>query len=134
MPFSAFYTLTLAGASGGNASQHGGHGAVLSGILKLNKGTRLRILICQRGVKGTMAAGGGGGTFVTPTHGKRKFLGEGGLKRRQFPRGWGVPYRVFFPGGLSKISELLINKRFSVEEAFSYFTVTGLQSKFYCLD
>ena len=30
------------------------------------------------------------------------------LKRRQFPRGWRVAYRGFFPGFLSKIGELLI--------------------------
>ena len=78
VPYSAFYTLTLAGASGGNASQHGGHGAVLSGILKLNKGTRLRILIGQRGVKGTMAAGGGGGTFITEENYKLLAAAGGG--------------------------------------------------------
>jgi len=76
VPFSAFYTLTIAGASGGNAPKHGCHGAVLSGILKLNKGTRLCILIGQRGVKGTMAAGGGGGTFIT--EGNNILLGEAG--------------------------------------------------------
>ena len=68
------------------------------------------------------------------------------LKRRQFARGWRVAYRgfffrgvegggllteVFFPGGLSKIGELLIKNRFSVEQAFSYFTVTGLQNKYF---
>ena len=71
------------------------------------------------------------------------------LKRKQFPRGWRVAYRgfffkggggggggggllteVFFPGGLSKI-EVLIKNRFSVEQAFSYFTVTGLQNKYF---
>ena len=33
---------------------------------------------------------------------------------------------LFFPGGLSKIGELLINKSFSVEQVFSYFSVTGI--------
>ena len=42
------------------------------------------------------------------------------LKRRQFPRGWRVAYRGFFPGGLSKIGELLIKNRFSVDQAFSF--------------
>ena len=44
----------------------GGHGTVVIGILQLTKGTQLRILIGQRGVKGTSVAGGGGGggTFV----------------------------------------------------------------------
>ena len=31
----------------------------------------------------------------------------------------------FFPGGLSKIGEFLIDNSFSVEKAISYFTVTG---------
>ena len=54
------------------------------------------------------------------------------LKRRQFPRGWRVAYRVFFfQRGLSKIGELLIKYRFSVEQAFSYFTATGLQNKYF---
>lgn len=78
MPFSAFYTFTIAGASGGNALKPGGHGAVLSGIIKLNKGTRLRILIGQRGVKGTMAAGGGGGTFITEENYKLLAAAGGG--------------------------------------------------------
>ena len=47
----------------------------------------------------------------------------GGTNRRQFPRGWGVASRDFFPGGLSKISELLINNNFSLERPFSYFTL-----------
>ena len=37
-----------------------------------------------------------------------------------------------FPGGMSKIDELLTNNRFSVEQVVSYFTVTGLQNKYYC--
>ena len=42
------------------------------------------------------------------------------------PRGWGVAYKAFFPGGLSKIGQLLINKSFSVEQVFSYFSVAGI--------
>ena len=49
----------------------------------------------------------------------------GGSKRRQFPRGWGIAYRGFFPGGLGKIGELFINNSFSVEQPISYFAVTG---------
>ena len=52
---------------------------------------------------------------------------EGGSKRRQFLRGWGAP------GGMSMTGELLINNRVSAEQVFSYFTVTGLQNKYYCL-
>ena len=39
-------------------------------------------------------------------------------KRRQLPRESGVVYRGLFLGGLSKIGELLINIRFSVEKAY----------------
>ena len=48
----------------------------------------------------------------------------GGSKRRQFPRGVGCLQS--FSRGLSKIGELLINNSFSVEQAISYFTVTGV--------
>ena len=51
-----------------------------------------------------------------------EILGEGGVvsKRRQFPRESGVAYRGLFPGGLSKIGQLIINSSFSVEKAISY--------------
>ena len=69
-----------------------------------------------------------------PHGGQRKFRGVGGgSKRRQFPSGRGVAYRGFFPGGLSKIGELLINTSFSAEQAFSYFTVSGPPNKYCCL-
>ena len=35
----------------------------------------------------------------------------------------------FFPGGLGKIGELLRNNSFSVEQAISYFTVTGVSKQ-----
>ena len=37
--------------------------------------------------------------------------------------------QVFFPGGLSKIGELLTNNSFSVEQAISYFSVTGVSKQ-----
>ena len=46
-----------------------------------------------------------------PTEGNRNSEGAGGggsVKRRQFPRGWGLLTEVFSTG-LSKIVELLIN-------------------------
>ena len=55
--------------------------------------------------------------------------GGGGSKRRQFPRGWGIAYRGFFPGGLSKIGELFINNSFSVEQAIGYFAVIGVSKQ-----
>ena len=38
----------------------------------------------------------------------------------------GLLAEVFFSGGLSKIGGLIINKSFSVEQFFSYFSVTGI--------
>ena len=69
-----------------------------------------------------------------PNGGQREFQGKGrggGSKRRNFPRGIEVAYRGIFPGRLSRIGEFLINKCFSVDQAFSYFTVNGLQNKYY---
>ena len=67
-----------------------------------------------------MGGGGGGG--------QREELG-GGAKRRQFPRGWGLLTGVFFLGGLSTFGELLINNSFSVEQAISFFIVTGVSKQ-----
>ena len=54
----------------------------------------------------------------------------GESNRRQFPRRWGVTYRGFFPRGVwvRLMTEWVINNNnnsFSVEQAISYFTVTG---------
>ena len=54
--------------------------------------------------------------------------GGGGVQKEAFSERIEVAYRGIFPGGLSKISEFLINNCFSVEQAFSYFTVNGLQT------
>ena len=43
--------------------------------------------------------------------------------------GWGIDYRGFFPGDLGKIGELFINNSFSVEQAISYFAVTGVSKQ-----
>ena len=62
---------------------------------------------------------------LPPVHGgQREFRGEGGGGGRK--GGWGIYYRGFFPGDLCKIGELFINNSFSVEQATSYFAVTGL--------
>ena len=49
----------------------------------------------------------------TPTEGNGNSegigRGGGGSKRRQFLREWGLSYRGFFHGGLSKIGELFSN-------------------------
>ena len=67
--------------------------------------------------------------YPYPQGGQRKFREEeGGSKRRQFPRGGGCLER-FFPGSLGKIGGLLIYNSFSVEQAISYFTVTGVSKQ-----
>ena len=64
--------------------------------------------------------------------------GHGNSKGRGDPKGGnfrgkegggGVAYSLFLPGDLSKIGESLINNSFSVEQAFSYFTVTGVSKQ-----
>ena len=69
--------------------------------------------------------------YHPPPGGQRKFRGEGAQKRRQFPRGCvcGGCLQRFFPGGLSKTGELSINNSFSVKQAISYFTVTGVSKQ-----
>ena len=47
-------------------------------------------------------------------------------KRREFPWESGVAYRGLFPGGLSKIGELIMNNSFSAAKAISYFTVNDI--------
>ena len=58
--------------------------------------------------------------------------GGGVSKRRQFPRESRVAYRGLFPGGLSKIGQLIINSSFSVEKAISYLLLPVFQNKYYC--
>ena len=50
--------------------------------------------------------------------------GEGGNFR-----GVGIDYRGFFPGDLGNICELFMNNSFSVEQAISYFAVTGVSKR-----
>ncbi len=65
VPFTALYTITVAGASGGGTLfSKGGHGAIISGVVRLSKGIKLHLLIGQKGLRGGSGAGGGGGTFV----------------------------------------------------------------------
>ena len=69
VPFTAPYVLTVAGASGGVSKYgSGGRGAIIRGVIPLVKGTKLHILIGQRGTRGTNSAGGGGGTFVSDSN------------------------------------------------------------------
>ena len=50
----------------------------------------------------------------------------GGGEKEVISEGVGLLAEVFFSGGLSKIGGLIINKSFSVEQVFSYFSVTGI--------
>ncbi|XP_068678122.1 ALK tyrosine kinase receptor-like [Montipora foliosa] len=69
VPFTAPYVLTVAGASGGGSQfGSGGRGAIISGVIPLIKGTKLHILIGQKGTRGINSAGGGGGTFVSDSN------------------------------------------------------------------
>ena len=66
VPFTALYTMTVAGSSAepGDAFASGGQGAIVTGAVRLTKGTVLHLLIGQKGLKNSSATGGGGGTFV----------------------------------------------------------------------
>lgn len=59
----------MAGSSAGDSLLHvGGHGAVVTGVVRLTKGTVLHLLIGQKGIKESTATGGGGGTFVVSSN------------------------------------------------------------------
>lgn len=65
VPFTALFTITVAGSSARDAASYsGGHGAIVTGVVRLTKGTVLHLLIGQKGLKESSATGGGGGTFV----------------------------------------------------------------------
>ena len=53
----------------------------------------------------------------------------GGVQKEAISEGWEIDYRGFFPGDLGKIGELFINNSFSVEQAISYFAVTGVSKQ-----
>ena len=66
-----------------------------------------------------------------PFGGQREFRGGGGegVQKEAISEGWGIDYRGFFPGDLGNICELFINNSFSVEQAISYFAVTGVSKR-----
>jgi hypothetical protein len=69
VPTTANYNFTVAGARGGNGTQTGGNGAIVSVTLTLTSGHVLRLLPGQIGTAATsgcniIKAGGGGGSFV----------------------------------------------------------------------
>jgi hypothetical protein len=69
VPFTSNYSVTVAGARGGNGTQAGGNGAVVTVTLSLTSGHVLRLLPGQIGTAavsgcGITKSGGGGGSFV----------------------------------------------------------------------
>ena len=85
VPVTARFNVEACGASGGDGfwqkGARGGRGAKVRGILRLEKGDKLRIVVGQRGLtEGTGKHGsGGGGTFVfRPTNRTGLILAAGG--------------------------------------------------------
>jgi len=89
VPTSGLYSITVAGATGGNAgsSAAGGGGRILSAQLQLTVNQYLQILVGQKG--GTLTftdyyghlqhvGGGGGGTFVTDSYSNPLLIAGGG--------------------------------------------------------
>ena len=67
-----------------------------------------------------------------PFGGQREFRAGGGgegVQKEAISEGWGIEYRGFFQGDLGNIGELFINNSFSVEQAISYFAVTGVSKQ-----
>ena len=67
--------------------------------------------------------------IYTPHGGQRKFRGEEGAKKTQFPRRWGVASWNRFPGASSKTGELSKTNSCSVKQAISYFNVNTLSKQ-----
>jgi len=88
-PLTGYYHVDICGASGGGS--YGGKGARVSGRVHLHEGTKLIVLVGQRGIERPLIFGsGGGGSFVvfsfngTPLTiagggGGQPFKGESGL-------------------------------------------------------
>ena len=64
-----------------------------------------------------------------PYGGQRLFRREGDPKGGNFWGGGGLLREDFFPVGVSKIGELLINNSFSVQQAISHFLVSGVSKQ-----
>ena len=62
---------------------------------------------------------------LLPTEGNGNSEGRG-VQKKELSEGVRGCFQRFFPGSLSKIGESLIRNSFSVEQAISYFTVTGV--------
>ena len=82
VPVNARFNVEACGASGGDGVSHkGGRGAKVRGILRLEKGDKLKIVVGQRGLteSNQKHGSGGGGTFVfRPTKPTDLILAAGG--------------------------------------------------------
>jgi len=83
VPFTANYVFTVAGARGGNGTQTGGNGAIITVTLALTSGHVLRLLPGQIGTAavsgcGITKAGGGGGSFVYNNNTSTILIAAGG--------------------------------------------------------
>ncbi|PFX27989.1 hypothetical protein AWC38_SpisGene7327 [Stylophora pistillata] len=80
VPFTGRFQVEACGASGGKGFQNGGRGAKINGIVLLEKGVKLVILVGQKGVSpsGGSSGSGGGGTFVVYSPQMRPLLVAGG--------------------------------------------------------
>lgn len=81
VPTTANYTIQLAGAAGGNYSTYSkGAGNVISSTVSLTQGDTINICVGQTGTSGTgsIAGGGGGGSFVAWSNGTPITVAGGG--------------------------------------------------------
>lgn len=81
VPVTASYSITAAGAQGGQSQcwgPQGGLGATMIGVFSLTKGEILKILVGQQGGSNCYDAGGGGGTFVTKQDNSALVIAAGG--------------------------------------------------------
>ena len=83
VPKTGNYTFTVAGAHGGNGTQAGGNGAIVTVTLALTSGHVLRLLPGQMGTAAVSGcsitkAGGGGGSFVYNNNTSTILIAAGG--------------------------------------------------------
>jgi hypothetical protein len=81
VPKSGTYTITAAGARGGQSQgwgPWGGNGATMRGDFTLISGEKIKILTGQQGDSNYYDAGGGGGSFVTRTDNTPLIVAGGG--------------------------------------------------------
>ena len=82
VPYTGIYTIEAVGAKGGGGG--GGKGTSMKGNFQLTKGQVIKILVGQRGTKGSGSAGsnnsggGGGGSFVAASNNSLYIVGAGG--------------------------------------------------------